>query len=70
MTWSGAAVRSVLIVVYFIVATLWLPDMLTQVGAVAEAPSLVRDAIVLAVWGGGLFGGLYGLRVAQRRGLI
>ena len=70
MTWSRATVRSAFIVVYFILATLWLPDALLQVDAVAGASSHVRDVIVLAVWGGGLFGGLYGLRVAQRRGLI
>ncbi len=70
MTWSGAAVRGAIIVVYIVVATVWLPDMLVQFSAVAKAPPIVRDAIVFAVWGAGLFGGLYGLRSAQRKGLI
>jgi hypothetical protein len=70
MTWSGAALRSALIVVYFIIATVWLPDAMVQFNPIAQAAPLVRDAIVIAVWSAGLFGGLFGLRVAQRRKLI
>lgn len=70
MTWTSAALRSLLIVLYFVVATVWLPDRVLRLGAVAESATLVSDLLVLVVWGAGLVGGLWGLRTAQRRGLI
>lgn len=70
MTWPGAALRGLVIVAYFIVFTVWLPNTILQLGAVASATSFVRDALVTAVWGTALVVGLYGLRVSQRAGLI
>lgn len=70
MTWLGASARGAIIVVYLIVATVLVPNGLLRMGAIAEAPSIVQDLVPLTVWTIGLFGGLYGMRVAQRKGLI
>ena len=70
MTWVTAAIRSLIIVAYLIVATVWLPDMILQIQALAESPVIVRDMVPVIVWSVGLAGGLVGMRVAQSRGLI
>ena len=70
MSWSMAAVRALAVFVYFVVATVWLPDFVLQLDSVAGASSFLRDAIVVVVWGGGLAGGFWLLRAAQRRGLV
>lgn len=70
MTWLSASLRATLIVLYFMVTTVWLPDLLLQTSFIAEASDSVRDIVVLVAWGTGLVCGLVGLRVAQRRGLI
>jgi predicted tellurium resistance membrane protein TerC len=57
-------------VLYFIVATVWLPDFVLSLDAVASASETVRDFVVLVVWGGALVAGMYLLRWAQRRDLI
>ena len=70
MTWANAIGRGVVVILYFIVATVWLPDFILGLGAVAEASDFLRDLIVLVVWGAALGAGMYGLRRAQERGLI
>lgn len=70
MTWINATVRGVIVFLYFLVATVWIPNTILQLSFVADAASFVRDAIVLAVWSVGLFGGLFLLRQAQKRDLI
>ncbi len=67
MTWVKAFLAGLLIVVYFVVATVWLPDFVLQLGPVADAASWVGDALIPAIWGLGLVGGLIGLRTAQRK---
>jgi len=69
VTWMNATVRALVIVFYFVVATVWLPDFVLR-GPLADSPSLVRDGIVLAVWTVALAGGIYGLRRFQRQGVI
>ncbi len=66
MSGAGALARALLIVGYFSVATVWLPDRITHVGAATTT----RDLAVVAVWGTGLVAGMWLLRRAQRRGLI
>lgn len=70
MTWINASVRALAIAAYFVIATVWLPDWLLRLGPIADAQSLVRDGIVLAVWTVALAGGIYGLRRLQRQGVI
>lgn len=70
MTWMNASLRAFVIFVYFVVATVWLPNFVVRLGSVASASSFVKDSVVLAVWGVGLGAGLWLLRSAQRRGII
>jgi hypothetical protein len=55
------------IVLYFAVATVWLPSALLQSSLLAGAERNVADLVVLAVWGAGLGFGMWGLRRAQDR---
>jgi hypothetical protein len=68
MTWVKAFAVGLLIVVYFVVATVWLPDFVLQLDPVANAASWVQDALIPSIWGVGLAAGLIGLRIAQRKG--
>lgn len=64
-TWRGLAVFA-----YFFVTTVWLPDLVLGMDAVAGASDLVRDTVGLVIWSIGLGAGLWMLRRAQQRGLI
>jgi hypothetical protein len=68
MSWSGALVLGLLIVGYFVVATVLLPNWALRL--VSDASRTVRDAMVLVVWGIGFVAGLVLLRRTQARGLI
>lgn len=70
MTWATAGARGLLIVLYLVVATVWLPDQVLGLGFVEDASSIVRDLVLVIVWGSALGVGMYLLRVGQRRGLI
>ncbi len=70
MTWPAAGLRAVAVFVYFVVATVWLPDFVLKLDGIAGASAFVRDAVVSALWMAGLAGGLVLLRRAQRRGVI
>lgn len=70
MSWSTATVKGLLVFLYFVVTTVWLPDFLMGLSVISDASSLVRDLVLLVVWGVALGGGLYLLREAQRRALI
>ena len=70
VTWRTASLRSAAIVLYFILATVWLPDFVLSLGLVESSSRLISDLVVTAVWGGALFGGIWALRIGQRRGLI
>lgn len=69
MTWIGASLRGLAIVLYFVVATVWLPDFVSRLGFVTGS-DLLGDLVVPAVWGVGLFGGIWMLRIGQRKGSI
>ena len=70
MSWTTATWRGLLIVAYFVVGTLWLPDRILRLDTVAQASDNMRDALVLVVWGALLVAGMWLLRVGQRGGLI
>lgn len=68
MDWATAAWRGAVIVVYFAITTLWLPDVV--LGFFADAARPVRDLVALIIWGAALGAGMYLLRRFQRQGLI
>ena len=70
MSWINAYVRGLLIVAYFVVATVILPNAVLRLDPVLSASDVIRDLLVLAVWGAGLVAGLWLLRLLQRRGTI
>ena len=70
MSWINAYVRGLLIVAYFVVATVIVPNLVLRLDAVLSASDVIRDLLVLAVWGSGLVAGLWLLRLLQRRGTI
>lgn len=59
-----------LIVAYFAVFMVWLPSFVLKLGAVGEMNRTTRDLIGSAVWAVFLAGGLWGLRILQRRRVI
>ena len=70
MSWTNAYARGLLIFVYFVVATVIIPNLVIRLDSVARASSVVKDLAVLATWGTGLVAGLYLLWRFQRKGLI
>jgi hypothetical protein len=70
MSWINATVRGLLIVAYFVVATVWLPNEVAAIDAIESASRLIRDLAVSGVWAVTLGAGIWMLRIGQRRGLI
>lgn len=70
MSWITATWRGLLIVAYFAVGTVWLPNRILRLDAVARASANTQDSLVLVAWGAFLVAGMWLLRVGQRRGLI
>ena len=66
MTWTRAFGRSLVIVAYFLVATVLLPGRITRLTVGAT----LRDILVLLAWAIALALGMWMLRSAQRRGVI
>lgn len=67
MTWTSAIVRGLLIVAYFVITTVWLPDKVSAIDAVEAASGPVRELTVAGVWAAAFGGGIWLLRIAQRR---
>lgn len=70
MSWITAGWKGALVVVYLVIATVWLPDFVLGLGAVADLSRALRDLIVLVIWGAALGAGFYMLRRGQRQGII
>lgn len=70
MTWMSASLRAGAIFLYIVVFTVIIPDVVIGLDPIATASNVVRDAVVLAVWGAGFVGGVWLLRRYQARGLI
>ncbi len=70
MSWAGAWLRSVVIVLFFVVATVWFPSWVLKLGPVAELEPALRDIIGTAAWVVPLAVGMWGLRRVQRAGRI
>lgn len=70
MRWLMAGVKALVIVLYFVVFSIWLPSRLLRVDAVASAESAFQDLVATGAWLIAVTVGVVGLRAAQRRGLI
>jgi len=70
VTWTIASLKAAVIVLYFVISTVWLPDFVLHLGFVETASDFVSDLLITAVWGAALGGGIWALRIGQRRGLI
>lgn len=70
MSWINAYVRGLLIVAYFVAATVIIPNAVLRLDFLLGAAGVVRDVAVLAVWGGGFVVGLWLLRRLQARGVL
>jgi hypothetical protein len=69
-SWTVAGVAALAIVVYFTLATVWLPSWVLRLPAVAQASRFVADLVGTAVWAAFLGLGMWAMRIAQRRGWI
>ena len=70
MNWTRGWGIGFAIFAYVLIATVWLPDFVLSLGPIASGSALVRDVVVLAVWGGALGAGMWVLRRAQERGML
>ena len=68
--WAEAGLAGLAIVAYFALATVWLPSWVLRLPAVAQASRSVSDLVGTMVWVVFLLLGMWGLRLAQRRGWI
>ncbi len=66
LPWWRAWVKTTVIVLYFVVATVWLPSTLLRLQAVGELPRYARDLIASGVWFVALAVGIWGLWWADR----
>lgn len=64
----SAVGKGLLIFVYFVVATVWLPSWLFN--SITGVPAAVHDLIGTGVWLVFLAGGLWALRWSQAKGWI
>jgi hypothetical protein len=67
---SRAMVSAVVIVLYFALATVWLPSALLRSSLLTGVDRNVADLVALVVWIATLSLGMWMLRMAQDRGLI
>ena len=65
-----AALSAIVIFLYFVIFTAWLPSMLLRSSMLSTASRAVADGIIIVVWVGFFGIGVLGLRWAQDRGLI
>ncbi|MCL1587250.1 MAG: hypothetical protein M3092_02445 [Actinomycetia bacterium] len=70
ISWFRAAVSAVVIFLYFVIFTAWLPSMLLRSSLLATASRGVADGITIVVWGGFFGLGVLALMWAQDRELI
>lgn len=66
LPWWQAWVKTATIVVYFVVATVWLPSALIETRFVGELPRFARDLIGAGVWFVALALGIWALWWADR----
>ncbi|HEX6219793.1 MAG TPA: hypothetical protein VF115_01735 [Acidimicrobiia bacterium] len=69
-SWIEAGLAGLAIVAYFALTTVWVPSWVLRMSAVAQASQAVSDLVGTLVWAVFLLLGMWGLRLAQRRGWI
>jgi len=70
MNWLNAYLRGFLIFVYFLVATVIVPNYVLKMDAMGRASAVVQDLVILAIWGAALVAGIFMLRRFQAKGII
>lgn len=70
LSWFEAWLKTAVIVVYFVVFTVFLPSYVLQTPAVSGAARFTQELIGSAVWAVGLGAGLWALDYAQRTSRI
>ena len=70
ISWIRAALSALVIFLYFVIFTAWLPSMLLRSSLLATASRGVADGIVIVVWSGFFGLGVLALMWAQDRELI
>ncbi|MDH3307484.1 MAG: hypothetical protein OEO77_08220 [Acidimicrobiia bacterium] len=70
MSTLRAFVLAMLIVAYFVAATVWLPDFVLRTEPLAGIGRTGRDLMASGTWAIGLWFGMITLRRAQGRGKI
>jgi len=70
LPWLDAWLKTTVIVVYFIVFTVFLPSYVLQMPVVSESARFTQELIGSAVWAAGLGFGLWALDYAQRTSRI
>jgi hypothetical protein len=68
--WIAGGLAGLAVVAYFALATVWLPSWVLRLPVVARASRPVADLVGTVVWAAFLVLGMWGLRLAQRRGWI
>ncbi len=66
LPWWQGWLRALIIVLYFVLATVWIPSLVISSGVVARLPRLARDLVGTGVWLGALALGIYALWWAER----
>jgi hypothetical protein len=70
MSWLSGSARGILIFLYFVVFTTWVPSWLILLDQVAGLSSPIKDLIAVVTWSGFMAFGIVALRSAQKRGWI
>lgn len=66
LPWTDAWMKTAVIVVGMIVATVYVPSRVLEFDAVRELPDAFQDLIAVGLWTAGLCGGLWALWYAHR----
>ncbi len=66
LSWADAWMKTAVIVIGLIVATVYVPAKVLEVDAVRDLPRTAQDLIAIGLWSAGLVGGLWALWYAHR----
>lgn len=69
-SWWMAYGKALLVVLYFVLATVWLPSWVLGIGFVERAAPVLHDLAGAGAWAIAMAVGLWALRRSQARGWI